>query len=88
MLFAAVLYGLETGTAYAVGAWWHGLANSGMSDEQRRTLDPASQEYEFRVNGSKTQLLGWNIYVALLWVLKLCVSYAIDGFFRPLTQLP
>jgi len=82
MLFATVVYGLETGTAYAVGAWWHGLANNGMTDEQRRTLDPNSQEYEFRVNGSKTQLVGWSLYTLLLWTLKLCMII----FYQRLTE--
>ncbi|KAJ9617258.1 hypothetical protein H2200_000979 [Cladophialophora chaetospira] len=82
MLVATVVYGLETGTAYAVGAWWHGLANNGMTDEQRRTLDPKSQEYEFRVSGSKTQLLGWSLYTLLLWMLKLCMII----FYQRLTE--
>ncbi|OCT52436.1 hypothetical protein CLCR_10220 [Cladophialophora carrionii] len=82
MLFATVVYGLETGTAYAVGAWWHGLANNGMTDEERRTLDPNSQEYQFRVNGSKTQLVGWSLYTLLLWVLKLCMII----FYQRLTE--
>lgn len=45
-----------------------------MTDEQRRTLDPSSQEYRFRVNGSKTQLVGWSLYTLLLWTLKLCMT--------------
>ncbi|KAI1610825.1 hypothetical protein EDD36DRAFT_466832 [Exophiala viscosa] len=82
MLFATVVYGLESGTAYAVGAWWHGLANNGMTNEERRTLDPNSQEYEFRVNGSKTQLVGWSLYTLLLWTLKLCMII----FYQRLTE--
>ncbi|KAK4937760.1 hypothetical protein LTR10_021705 [Elasticomyces elasticus] len=82
MLFATVVYGLESGTAYAVGAWWHGLANNGMTDAERRMLDPNSQEYEFRVNGSKTQLVGWSLYTLLLWTLKLCMII----FYQRLTE--
>ncbi|KAF3005048.1 hypothetical protein E8E13_009329 [Curvularia kusanoi] len=70
-----VIYSLETATAYVVGAWWHGLANNGMTDEQRRTLDPKSQEYSLRVGGSKTQLVGWSLYTLLLWTLKLCMCH-------------
>lgn len=73
MIFATVIYALETATAYAVGAWWHGLANNGMTDEYRRLLDPNSAEYHMRVGGSKTQLVGWSLYTLLLWTLKLCV---------------
>jgi hypothetical protein len=70
-----VVYALETATAYAVGAWWRGLANNGMTDEQRRTLDPMSEEYRLRVGGSKTQLVGWSLYISLLWMLKLCMCH-------------
>ncbi|KAL6249320.1 hypothetical protein RBB50_003173 [Rhinocladiella similis] len=82
MLFATVIYGLETGAAYIVGAWWLGLANNGMTDEQRQTLDPNSQEYRYRVNGSKTQLIGWSLYTLLLWTLKLCMII----FYHRLTE--
>ncbi|KAL1641261.1 hypothetical protein SLS58_006163 [Diplodia intermedia] len=75
MCGAAVIYSLETATAYAVGAWWFGLANNGMMDEQRRTLDPTSHEYHLRVGGSKTQLVGWSLYTLLLWTLKLCMCH-------------
>ncbi|GME54278.1 hypothetical protein GTA08_BOTSDO03595 [Neofusicoccum parvum] len=75
MLVAAVIYSLETATAYIVGGWWLGLANNGMTDEQRRTLDPASHEYHLRVGGSKTQLVGWSLYTLLLWTLKLCMCH-------------
>ncbi|KAB2576770.1 hypothetical protein DBV05_g4570 [Lasiodiplodia theobromae] len=75
MCGAAVIYSLETATAYIVGAWWLGLANNGMTDEQRRTLDPHSHEYHLRVGGSKTQLVGWSLYTLLLWTLKLCMCH-------------
>jgi hypothetical protein len=78
MVLAVVVYALETATAYAVGAWWHGLANNGMTDLQRQTLAPDTQEYRFRVNGSKTQLVGWSLYTLLLWLLKLCMCIFYD----------
>ena len=70
-----VIYSLETAAAYIVGAWFHGLANNGMTDEQRKTLDPASHEHSLRVGGSKTQLVGWSLYTLLLWTLKLCMCH-------------
>ena len=73
MLVAAVLYAAESTLAYSVGASWHGLANNAMTDEERRLLDPASEEFSLRVNGSKTQIAGWSTYTALLWMLKLCL---------------
>ncbi|KAB8227200.1 hypothetical protein BDV23DRAFT_191355 [Aspergillus alliaceus] len=74
MPLAGVVYGLETGAAYCVGAWWHGLANNSMTDEQRATLSPTSEEYQLRVGGSKTQVLGWSLYTTLLWLLKACMA--------------
>ena len=69
-----VIYGLETGAAYSVGAIYHGLANNSMTDEQRQTLSPESAEYQLRVGGSKLQLMGWSSYTLLLWLLKLCMN--------------
>ncbi|KAL4794892.1 hypothetical protein BDV19DRAFT_389790 [Aspergillus venezuelensis] len=74
MPLAGIVYGLETGAAYCVGAWWMGLANNSMTDEQRKTLDPDSHEYALRVGGSKTQVLGWSLYTTLLWLLKACMA--------------
>ncbi|KAE8160875.1 hypothetical protein BDV40DRAFT_269343 [Aspergillus tamarii] len=74
MPLAGVVYGLETGAAYCVGAWWMGLANNAMTDEQRATLSPTSEEYRLRVGGSKTQVLGWSLYTTLLWLLKACMA--------------
>ena len=52
-----VVYGLETGAAYSVGARFHGLANNSMTDEERRTLPRDSPDYGLRVDGSKLQLI-------------------------------
>ncbi|CZR50324.1 uncharacterized protein PAC_00196 [Phialocephala subalpina] len=57
MACAALTYTAETTAAYFVAAKWLGLANSGMTDEQRETLNPNSEEWRFRVNGSKTHVL-------------------------------
>ncbi|KAK8002222.1 sugar transporter [Apiospora arundinis] len=48
MLLAAVVYSAETYLAYSVGKLWHGLANNGMTDDERRLLDPSSEEYRLR----------------------------------------
>ncbi|KAL6229466.1 hypothetical protein BDW75DRAFT_225064 [Aspergillus navahoensis] len=76
MPLAGVVYGLETGAAYCVGAWWMGLANNAMTDAQRLELSqhPDSEEYRLRVGGSKTQVLGWSLYTTLLWLLKACMA--------------
>ncbi|KDN61246.1 hypothetical protein CSUB01_09843 [Colletotrichum sublineola] len=78
MLFIALSYSAETALAYSVGAYWRGLANSGMSDEARKNLDPNSEEFMLRVNGSKTQVAGWITYSCLvLWPAKaaMCTFY-------------
>ncbi|KAJ5764652.1 hypothetical protein N7533_003333 [Penicillium manginii] len=74
MLLACVVYGLETGAAYMVGAWFMGLANNSITDEQRRTLSHSSEEYRLRVGGSKVQVAGWSLYTLLLWLLKTCMA--------------
>ncbi|KAI1463532.1 uncharacterized protein F4812DRAFT_242767 [Daldinia caldariorum] len=63
-------YAVETSLAYSVGAVAQGLANNGMTDEQRAALSPDSQEYKTRVTGSQIQLAGWSSYSVLLWSLK------------------
>ncbi|KAL2128958.1 hypothetical protein VTI74DRAFT_8412 [Chaetomium olivicolor] len=77
MVVAAVAYSVETYLAYSVGAFWKGLANNGMTDQQRRLLDPNSEEFRLRVNGSKTQIAGWSTYTFLLWTIKaaMCTFY-------------
>jgi hypothetical protein len=48
MVLAAGVYAAETYLAYSVGAYWHGLANNAMTDEERRLLSPESEEYRLR----------------------------------------
>ncbi|KAF7555359.1 hypothetical protein G7Z17_g2228 [Cylindrodendrum hubeiense] len=38
----------ETFLGYTIGTWYHGLTNSGMTDEQRAALSPDSDEYKRR----------------------------------------
>lgn len=45
---AQVIYSAETFLAYSVGVYWDGIANNGMTTEERRTLDPDSHEYYLR----------------------------------------
>ncbi|KAI0392821.1 hypothetical protein F5Y17DRAFT_477232 [Xylariaceae sp. FL0594] len=67
---AMLIYSAETALAYSVGAKAMGLANNGMTDEQRLSLSPNDPEYHTRVTGCKIQLAGWSTYSALLWTLK------------------
>ncbi|KAJ5903314.1 hypothetical protein N7504_005697 [Penicillium tannophilum] len=73
MVLAGAVYSMETVAAYAVVDWYHGLANSSMTDEQRASLSPDSDEYHWRVGGSKVQVIGWSLYVTTLWLLKVCM---------------
>ncbi|KAK2668477.1 hypothetical protein RAB80_015857 [Fusarium oxysporum f. sp. vasinfectum] len=77
MLVAIIPYTIETALAYTVGAKFHGLTNSGMTDEERKALSPNSEEYGWRVGGSKIQIAGWIMYATVLWVIKsaLCAFY-------------
>ncbi|KAK0651470.1 hypothetical protein B0T16DRAFT_453931 [Cercophora newfieldiana] len=85
MLLATIVYTAESVMGYLVVAYWKGLANNAMTDEQRATLDPDSQEYMQRVNGFKTHVVGM-LYNTVLWLLKGCwaVYYArlTDGVHR------
>ncbi|KAI0842790.1 hypothetical protein F5Y06DRAFT_291786 [Hypoxylon sp. FL0890] len=78
MLLAVVVYTAESLMAYLVVAYWKGLANNAMTDEERAALNPQSQEWYLRVNGSKTHVVGLLLYTTLLWLLKACwlVYYA------------
>lgn len=68
------IYGSTTGLAYVTGSRYQGLANNAMTDEQRATLVPGSEEYTMRVKGSKIQLINWLDYILLLWLLKTCMA--------------
>ena len=69
-----LVYTAETAMAHLVVAWWHGLANNALTEEERYllSLEPDSEEYGLRVNGSKTHVVGLLLYTTLLWLLKGC----------------
>lgn len=48
MLLALVPLTIETVLAYNVGALYHGLSNSNMTPEERASLSPESEEYQWR----------------------------------------
>ncbi|KAL1966218.1 hypothetical protein VTN77DRAFT_4770 [Rasamsonia byssochlamydoides] len=88
MILAGLLYTAETVAAYIVGAYWQGLANNNITDEQRASLDPHSEEWRLRVNGSKTQLLGWLVYTVLLWTLKSCWTIYYSRLTEGIKNMP
>ncbi|KAF3922694.1 hypothetical protein ABW21_db0204825 [Orbilia brochopaga] len=73
MVAAGVVYSLETTAAYCVGFLAKGLANNGMTPEQRQALVIGGDEYNTRIIGVKIQLIGWSLYTLLLWLLKGCL---------------
>lgn len=64
-------YTAQSSLGYSIGNLAQGMANNGMSDEQRRTLPAGSPEYHMRVLGSQIQVAGWTVYSMLIWALKL-----------------
>ncbi|KAK7427619.1 hypothetical protein QQZ08_005894 [Neonectria magnoliae] len=72
MLLATLVYTAESVAAYFVVAYWKGLANNGITPAQREALldDPNNPEWELRMNGSKTHVIGLLLYMTLLWLLK------------------
>ncbi|CAG9975525.1 unnamed protein product [Clonostachys byssicola] len=89
MLGIIIPYTSESIMAQAVGQQFHGVSNSGMTDAQRAALSPDSDEYGWRVAGSKVQVAGWCMYISVLWGIKLslCAFYSrlTDGVhgYRP-----
>ncbi|KAK1707525.1 LOW QUALITY PROTEIN: uncharacterized protein BDZ83DRAFT_724580 [Colletotrichum acutatum] len=81
---AVLFYTVQSTLAYSVGNIAHGLANNGMTDEERAALSTSDPEYQLRVIGSKIQIAGWTTYSALIWLLKL----AMLVFYLRLTVLP
>ncbi|KAF4969170.1 hypothetical protein FSARC_3546 [Fusarium sarcochroum] len=72
MLLATIVYTAESVAAYFVVAKWNGLANNGITPAQRKALldDPDGPEWQLRINGSKTHVIGLLLYMTLLWLLK------------------
>lgn len=73
--FAVLIYTAQCVLGHKVGSMARGLANNGMTDEQRSMLSPDDPEYDFRVIGSKIQVAGWTTAACLLWTLKLSLSF-------------
>lgn len=78
MIVALLPYTTETILAYMVGQRFNGLTNSGMTDAERASLSVDSEEYGWRVGGSKIQVAGWCVYVSVIWSIKasLCAFYS------------
>lgn len=60
-----------------------GLTNSYLTDEERAAVDPSSREAFNREFGSRIQVIGWNLYAAILWALK----FSVTAFYSRLTYV-
>ncbi|OOQ83299.1 putative srpk [Penicillium brasilianum] len=88
MPLAGIFFTLETVAAYLVGAKFDGLTNSYMTPEQRASLSPDSTEWANRVAGSKIQVIGWSLYVAILWLVKFALTVFYSRLTTGLQHLP
>ncbi|KAI5778447.1 hypothetical protein EDC01DRAFT_634842 [Geopyxis carbonaria] len=78
MILAVIVFGTESTMAFIVGRM--GGSNSGMSQEQREAL--TQQEVHNRTIGSKAFIVGWLMYVTVVWILKACMVF----FFQRITM--
>ncbi|KAK4196674.1 hypothetical protein QBC40DRAFT_233894 [Triangularia verruculosa] len=72
---AILFYTTQASLGYQIGNLAQGLANNGMTDEQRMLLLPSDPEWDRRVIGSKIQVMGWTCYSTLMLILKLAVLF-------------
>ncbi|CAG5169333.1 uncharacterized protein ALTATR162_LOCUS7028 [Alternaria atra] len=72
---AILIYTAQCSLGYNLGVVAHGLANNGMTPDERSALPQDDPEYIMRVIGSKIQVAGWTTAACLLWSLKLCVAF-------------
>ncbi|ATY66095.1 triacylglycerol lipase [Cordyceps militaris] len=70
-----LFYTAQSALGHEVGHAANGSANNGMSETQRESLDPNSDEYMKRVLGSKIQVAGWSTYVCLMTSLKISMLF-------------
>ncbi|KAL8369780.1 hypothetical protein RB595_000220 [Gaeumannomyces hyphopodioides] len=68
-------YATQASLGYSIGSLAQGLANNGMTDEQRARIDVNSKEHELRVLGSQIQVAGWTVYSILIWCFKLSMLF-------------
>jgi uncharacterized membrane protein YhdT len=59
-----------------------------MTPEQRENLSPDSKEWSDRVVGSKIQVIGWSLYVAVLWLVKFALTVFYSRLTTGLQHLP
>ncbi|KAI4676694.1 uncharacterized protein J4E84_009529 [Alternaria hordeiaustralica] len=71
---AILIYTAQCSLGYSLGVHVHGLANDGMTPDERAALSQDDPEFRLRVIGSKIQVAGWTTSACLLWSLKLCVA--------------
>lgn len=80
-------------TVYIISVETEGMANDGLSEEQRAALagDSNGQEFKLRRLGSMAQVVKLFIYALVLWTLKASLLYnfairlTVSDFFHRMT---
>ncbi|EKV04664.1 putative srpk [Penicillium digitatum] len=85
---AGIVFIFETIAAYLVSSRFHDLTNAYMTPEQRAAVDPHSTEWSYRVSGSKLQIIGWSLYVDILWLVKISLAVFYSRLTTGLQNLP
>ncbi|KAI0380646.1 hypothetical protein F5Y04DRAFT_281673 [Hypomontagnella monticulosa] len=70
MLIVALAYSAQAACTYAELVTANGLANDGMTPDERMLLSPDSEEYAMRVLGSKLEVVTRVQYITVLWLTK------------------
>ncbi|EPE02831.1 hypothetical protein F503_01572 [Ophiostoma piceae UAMH 11346] len=83
---AILVYTTQSTLAFWVVNHVNGLANNSMTDEERAGLDVTSIEYADRVLGSKIQVVGWTMYIILIYFLRLCMLFFYNRLTEGLTR--
>ena len=79
---AILVYTTQSTLAFWVVNHVNSLANNSMTDTERAELSVTSVEYTNRVLGSKIQVVGWTMYIILIYFLRMCMLF----FYKRLTE--
>ncbi|KAI2472728.1 hypothetical protein F4781DRAFT_444436 [Annulohypoxylon bovei var. microspora] len=82
MILVTVTYSALAASTHIAVVKCKGLANDDMTFEERKSLDPDSEEYSLRVLGAKIEIVSRVLYTVVLWLTKA----AMLAFCRRLTE--
>ncbi|KAI5862524.1 hypothetical protein GGS23DRAFT_597327 [Durotheca rogersii] len=70
MIVVAMVYAALTAGCYFLLVVYRGLANNGLTPEQRAALEPGGLEYAQRIGGSKATIYCRILYTVVCWMTK------------------